>query len=1194
MSMFTRYSLVLGIFFQLFFSLKSTGQKNFNQQLQIPKPPEVSSFEKFIESPVSLHTGLHDVTIPIYNLQLKGIAIPIALKYHSGGVKVDDFASEVGLGWSLDAGGVVSSTVHGLPDEQGDWPNSYYPKIEEVTLDYQFESFSVSDLVYQTNSEDPFSLYDIYSNTDIAFVRGAIRGLRDSEPDIFFFSMPGKSGKFFADGTNVFRTIPFQKVIIERLLSGYVHMGYRITDEGGTIFEFTKKGTSITASESPCSNPWPSGIYQPTYPHSSFHLTKITTIAGDTVDFYYSPYSYISKNQNQYSRAALDSGDDFDCRDFIQSEDPCLGLTLSTTTFNTFTLDSIKTSKGHKVVFNYGIGERLDKGTRSLESIHVFVLERGDFKKVKEYQLHQSYFVSVGGSAEDPTLGYRMRLDSAGEVGKPPYVFEYDHTNLPLRLSFGQDHWGFYNGQGNPHLLPREDHNGFESGANREPDFNFAKAGILQSIQYPTGGTLEFEYEPNSYYSDGGELYYTTDGIGVNSQPDNIVDTTFTILSNQVKKKFFWSNSYDGVTIHNDYCVIEITGPNNFIRLLYGYGPSNGELVSLAPGTYHVRIETYGSTYSGNFAVTWLNELSRGPGNRITGGLRIKSSRNCTEPGGSCVKRRYEYVEEDTTRSSGITFQIPLYTHARDRVFWKIEDGYCHPTPVNCSPILQSSNSLTPLYSSQGTHVVYDYVTVFQEGNEETGKSTYSFLVDKSQNPSYSAPPFPYVVTYDWLNGLPLETTHFAYKNEQYIPVQKTSNVYSYEEIGNGLSEFPNQFSVRGVRINLYDYPTGLRVQCGTLVSYFLPPVVFEFVPFRLISSWHYPTQSKEQFYNESGQETLSQTTFYHYDNSEHIQITREIQVDSHGDTTTVKKTYPLDYPGSLNSAIVKMRTDNIITPVLEQKLEKTKEGLSYLTNADLTLYDVKNNTVLPDKIMKLELVQPLLTSAFTSFDGTTLDSRYSVDTEFEFFDAYNNVIQYKDKTGINKTLLWDYSNTSLVAEVSNATKEQVAYTSFETDNDGYWNVSGSSRVEDDSLTGSRCYSLVSGSISRTGLPSTGLYTVSYWAKSGASVEIVTQQIVESKSLQTSGDWTLYVHTLQVNSTVVIQGSGYIDELRLYPASAVMSTLTYKPGVGPASITDQTGLPKFYQYDSNGRPIAILDYQRNVLANHVYHYKRNP
>ncbi|MEM6645464.1 MAG: hypothetical protein AAF730_04350, partial [Bacteroidota bacterium] len=109
-------------------------------------------------------------------------------------------------------------------------------------------------------------------------------------------------------------------------------------------------------------------------------------------------------------------------------------------------------------------------------------------------------------------------MDQIQEFGEmdsdqiPPYVFTYVKEvngvtkTLPVRLSNNYDHWGYANGSTNDdNAVPEviwEDN--YYAGANREPDFDFAQLGTLQTIQYPTGGTTTFEYEAHEYGSRGG------------------------------------------------------------------------------------------------------------------------------------------------------------------------------------------------------------------------------------------------------------------------------------------------------------------------------------------------------------------------------------------------------------------------------------------------------------------------------------------------------------------------------------------------------------------------------------------------------------------------------------------------------------------------------------------------------------------
>jgi YD repeat-containing protein len=64
-----------------------------------------------------------------------------------------------------------------------------------------------------------------------------------------------------------------------------------------------------------------------------------------------------------------------------------------------------------------------------------------------------------------------------------------------------------------------------------------------------------------------------------------------------------------------------------------------------------------------------------------------------------------------------------------------------------------------------------------------------------------------------------------------------------------------------------------------------------------------------------------------------------------------------------------------------------------------------------------------------------------------------------------------------------------------------------------------------------------------------------------------------------------------IDELRLYPAAAQMSTFTYEPLVGLTSTTDANGKSQYYDYDQVNRLATVKDNDGNIVKNYKYHYK---
>ncbi|WP_317173561.1 RHS repeat domain-containing protein [Hymenobacter montanus] len=66
--------------------------------------------------------------------------------------------------------------------------------------------------------------------------------------------------------------------------------------------------------------------------------------------------------------------------------------------------------------------------------------------------------------------------------------------------------------------------------------------------------------------------------------------------------------------------------------------------------------------------------------------------------------------------------------------------------------------------------------------------------------------------------------------------------------------------------------------------------------------------------------------------------------------------------------------------------------------------------------------------------------------------------------------------------------------------------------------------------------------------------------------------------------------SAILDELRLHPVDAQLTTYTYQPLVGVTSQTDPTGRTLFYEYDGLGRLLRTRDEQARILSQQQHHY----
>ena len=210
----------------------------------IPPSPNASSLGKYGEIPVGNYTGTPQIGMPIGEAKGKSLSVPISLSYHASGIKVDDIASQVGLGWSLNAGGVITRTIKGLPDES---------------------TYGFANFMFNPNND--------------ANLESALLGLIDLEPDVFFFNVNGYSGKFYLDKVNetkVVRLIPYQDIDI-KFVETATGSKWLMTTPDGTKYTFnTPELTNRTLDNG--------GIVQDI---SSWYLTTVESLTGDIANFTY-------------------------------------------------------------------------------------------------------------------------------------------------------------------------------------------------------------------------------------------------------------------------------------------------------------------------------------------------------------------------------------------------------------------------------------------------------------------------------------------------------------------------------------------------------------------------------------------------------------------------------------------------------------------------------------------------------------------------------------------------------------------------------------------------------------------------------------------------------------------------------------------------------------------------------------------
>lgn len=83
----------------------------------IAPSPNATSLVLTAAYKIGEYTGTSNISIPIYEVRSNDITVPVSLSYNGGrGLKVKEEASWVGLGWALQAGGIITRSMNGRDD----------------------------------------------------------------------------------------------------------------------------------------------------------------------------------------------------------------------------------------------------------------------------------------------------------------------------------------------------------------------------------------------------------------------------------------------------------------------------------------------------------------------------------------------------------------------------------------------------------------------------------------------------------------------------------------------------------------------------------------------------------------------------------------------------------------------------------------------------------------------------------------------------------------------------------------------------------------------------------------------------------------------------------------------------------------------------------------------------------------------
>ncbi len=1135
-------------------------------------------------SQVNVQTGSAEVNLPIFNFadSKSGLSHNVSIAYSSGdGFRVSESPSAIGQGWNLIAGGYIIRKQNGEPDDQNSTvafpPVTYVSDrvfnqaIAVYTDNYQSSQMQyVGDCYsrqyvdhYYPNgylySEFPLDISDNYplhyaAPLDLAFIprfRGSQdkrwkqskRSLADREQDVFMFNFNGRTGEFVIGKNGQIVTTFNSKLKIEKVEADMTASKirtriseFKITDEAGIIYKFSALNLSEILEPREASSSEDGGFTVSIseedaigeYVVSEWQLTSIKNpFTNEEITF-----TYLDKDIDYLGQWFANYNqmehDNYQNVDILKSRIKGKEKKLQSITF----------PNGHSVEINYDNVLRQDLANeKRISSISI----KYNNSLVNQFNLTQAYFFKTEIRPFTETFVasdkryLRLTLTGIQNIGadgvsEPPYQFTYNSGMVPPRDCLGVDYWGHFTGYFYDGTVPsRADLKYLLKDGVYRDNPSVAKNGLLKAVKNPAGGEISYNYLEN----------WALGNNPVNNPPVGGVHV------NYIKQ-------YDGIDHNNDltksYSYVLEDGTSS----LWGYeAPQNGLRRELK---YYNNPTGY--NYSGNSKSNIINPSTF---SKIL--TYYKIAKKIYNTIFLSVPPNYiiQYVIGKTVEAILLFTNLYDYEHTNSYDFYPM--NYNNPIGLHFSRVV-ITNSL-PGTMNNGK--------IVQEFSKPANISTEIL----SNDFPYSARPRFGAWKYDQLKK------EKVYDNADFLISEKEYNYYtSADEMTdvNFLSSKvqPNYFH------STHNEASASGISVSNLTAQAYHPII----------GMAQLTSTNQKMYSNSGVVSENGASIEY--NDDYLPKTNTI-AKSNGDQVISKTYYSNDYDASASTALAQLKQKNILSVPVATEIWLKKAGTTdeYLTDASVNEFTILGNgQVKLSKVYTLESKIPLLKGTIADWSKYTLlrDANYFKLQKELLYDANGNLVQTIAKGDETVSNIYDYNNRLVTATATNASASSIAYTSFEADGSGNWTFN-TAQISNTAIFGKKSFQVSLGNSISTSITINHDFILSFW-ENALSPLTVSGSSTLVKTGPTINGWTYKEYKINsASSSPVISGSGLIDELRLYPSNAKMSTTLYDPARGKIMECDINNRIVYYQYDGLGRLVATLDDHKNIIKTYEYHFK---
>ncbi len=550
---------------------------------------------------------------------------------------------------------------------------------------------------------------------------------------------------------------------------------------------------------------------------------------------------------------------------------------------------------------------------------------------------------------------------------------------------------------------------------------------------------------------------------------------------------------------------------------------------------------------SGGITPEWIT------GSGTAGGLRIKEINES-----SGVSKKYYYTQNYTiaapgTVSTGILVEPNIYL--LDHVFYYNGSGNDRYVEMFDNNIAASASySESPIGYSEVVEVSGEGYTKYFFSTHETNPDKYSLGTD-----SYISKPNTDNSFSNYSQQLKRLVMHSSCNTER----SKLLRTEAYDQTDRPIKKIVNKYNEDPLR---YDQ---------SVIGFNFPYASSNWGFYHSYALYYFHnaiTQQDVTDYDPDHSTSLTTTTIYKYRSNSSPVVIEMDEINSKNETFVTQYKYPPDFPSTLPYTTMVSR--HMLAPLIEESKSRNLVSPVFLKSVKTQYKDWGNNIITPEFAQTKEL------SAATQ-------------TRFRYhaYDNRGNILSASKENDLKSAYIWDNTKSYLVATIINAEPAHVDYTSFEAGGIGNWTFAGTPVTDHSTVSGKKVYYLKSSSsITKTGLDASKIYFITYWSKN-AAYTITGTQASWPKTIKTLNGWTCYEHKLNSGTTsVTISGTGFIDELRLYPENAQMATYCYEPLKGITASIDPNHNLLFYNYDGYGRLLMIRDENKKIEKKFCYNY----